>query len=208
MSGTWTPLISAAAVITMVGLSPLGSALTDVAAPTLAPVQAPQSSGSEAFKPTARLPPDANGILAPAPAIDSRLVVPGPALTASQTRVARHVTAADPTLKLLLLHSGYTITDDVPWTDTGSDVVIGDDLTLSLNQPLSGTFTLPTLHYDPTGGTATPIRLHEAISGATVLKVGVDLRTRSVVNIQPDDNASVSDAGGNTTFPTTDPTGK
>jgi len=73
--------------------------------------------------------------------------------------------------------------------------------TLTLSKPLAGTFTLPAIHYDEAGVSFILIKLHETVANSATLKIAVSLQASSIMSIQPDDNATVSDAGGNTTFP-------
>lgn len=201
-------MAAATAATAIAVLTPAGAALADVVAPSVAPVTSSQISAlANTAAPSLRLPPGADGVLAPAPPIDTRFVVTGPALTSSQLATARAVVASDATLKTVLAGTTYTVTEDTPWTDAGSDVVIGDDLTLTLSAPLAGTFTLPAIHYDEAGVSFVPVKLHESIANSATLKIAVSLQATSIVSIQPDDNATVTDAGGNTTFPLTSANG-
>jgi len=188
-------IAGAAAVATAIGVSPAGSALAGLL--MTGPPEGHPNAGAASPRPI-RVPPAADNPNPVDPGTPSRS---GPTLDQSQVDTATAIVNADPFLKGLTRGNRYTVTNAVPWTDPGTDEVMGTELTLALAGPVTASTVLPGIRYDVQGSSYQRLQLHARVENATALTVLVDFRSNAVVSVAPDDAAVVTELPGNVHFP-------
>jgi hypothetical protein len=106
-------------------------------------------------------------------------------------QAAEAVLETDQVFKKIIGGIGYTVTASTPWEDNAGASVLGTQLTLQLDSPLSGTFQLPGVSFPSSVDPSTDPRTYQelmvplTVTGATTLTVLVDLGAHKVASVQP-----------------------
>jgi hypothetical protein len=136
-----------------------------------------------------RLPP-APGRPDPAdPGAASAAVAPSraPNASAADAAASRAVLRDDDTLAQLLGGIGYGIVSISPWTDTSGAGALGTVVDIRLDAPLTATTRLPGVRFTRDGTTYRRLTIPVNVTGATTLRLLVDLRAQQLVSVMPPD---------------------
>jgi hypothetical protein len=105
---------------------------------------------------------------------------------------------SDATLRKLLGPITWQLTDSRPWFNSAGDQLIGAELDLRLNSPLSGDERLPGVRFNP-DGSYHGVTLNAHVAGATTLTLFVDFDSKSVMSAMPADS-TMTELPGNRHF--------
>lgn len=136
-----------------------------------------------------RLPP-VHGRPDPAdPGAGAAAVAPKRAASASAAAAAasRAVVAGDGTLAQLLHGIGYRVVSISPWADGTGRGTLGTVVDVQLDAPLTATTRLPGVRFSTDGTRYTRLTIPAQVTGATTLRLLVDLRSKQVVSAMPPD---------------------
>ena len=87
-----------------------------------------------------------------------------------------------------LLHGvGYRVESISPWTDATGRGELGTVVDIQLDAPLTTTARLPGVRFAPDGSTYRRLTIPAKVTGATTLRLLVDLHSRQVVSAMPPD---------------------
>ena len=136
-----------------------------------------------------RPPPVAGAPDPPDPGAGDAAQAPGrqhaaPADVAASLSLARN----DVVFRKVLGSTSFQVVDSQPWLTGDGSRLLGTELDLKLDAPLSGAVRLPGVRFKLDGDSYVPLMLNAQISGATTLTVFVDEQSRSVVSIMPPDS--------------------
>jgi hypothetical protein len=142
------------------------------------PVRVPPASGR----------PDPSDPGAPAAAVAPH---GAPSASAADAAASRAVLGGDGTLAEVLHGIAYRVESISPWTDATGDRQLGTVVDVRLDTPLTATTRLPGVRFSADGATYRRLLIPAQVTGATTMRLLVDLHARQVVSAMPPD-ATVS----------------
>lgn len=137
-----------------------------------------------------RLPPT-HGRPDPAdPGASSATAAPrsAPSASAADAAASRAVLRDDGTLAQLLQGIAYRVVSISPWTDATGRSELGTVVGIQLDAPLTATTRLPGVRFSPDGATYRRLAIPAKVTGATTLRLLVDLHSKQVVSAMPPDS--------------------
>jgi hypothetical protein len=107
--------------------------------------------------------------------------------SAADAAATRAVLANDGTLGQLLDGIAYDVVSISPWTDGTGRGELGTVVAIRLAAPLTATTGLPGVRFADDGTTYRTLTIPAKVSGATTLRLLVDLNSKQVVSAMPPD---------------------
>lgn len=136
-----------------------------------------------------RLPPAPGRHDPPDPGAASAAAAPKgpPSASAAAAGASRAVLRNDGALAQLLHGVGYRVASISPWTDGSGRGELGTVVDIQLDSPLTTTTRLPGVRFAPDGSSYTRLAISAKVTGATTLRLLVDLHAQQVVSAMPPD---------------------
>jgi hypothetical protein len=111
-----------------------------------------------------------------------------PAASAADAAASRAVLKDDGTIAQLLHGIAYRVVSISPWADGTGRGELGTVVDIRLDAPLTATTRLPGVRFSPDGTTYRRLAIPATVTGATTLRLLVDLRSKQVVSATPPDS--------------------
>jgi hypothetical protein len=146
------------------------------------------SLGAERGMPV-RVPPTPGRPDPSDPGASSAAVAPKgpPHVSAADAAASRAVLRRDSTFAQLLHGVGYRIESVAPWTAATGRGELGTVVDVRLDAPLTATTRLPGARFTPDGTSYRKLTIPARVTGATTLRLLVDLHAQQVVSAMPPD---------------------
>jgi hypothetical protein len=137
-----------------------------------------------------RLPPTPGHPDPSDPGASSAAVAPKgpPNASAADAAASRAVLSDDGTFAQLLHGTAYSVVSISPWTDASGRSELGTVVDVRLDAPLTATTRLPGIRFAPDGATYRSLTIPAKVTGATTLRLLVDLHAKQVVSAMPPDS--------------------
>jgi hypothetical protein len=110
-----------------------------------------------------------------------------PSASAPDAAASRAVLRDDGTLAQVLHGIAYRIESISPWTDATGASQLGTVVDIQLGSPLTAATRLPGVRFTAGGVTYTTLLIPAKVTGATTMRLLVDLRSKQVVSAMPPD---------------------
>lgn len=138
-----------------------------------------------------RVPPSPGHADPSDPGAPAAAVAPkgAPSAGAADAAASQAVLRDDAALAQVLHGIAYRVESVSPWTDAAGEGQLGTVVEIRLDRPLTATARLPGVRFDAGGATYRRLLIPAKVTGATTMRLLVDLRSQQIVSAMPPDAA-------------------